>query len=226
MEKIDINQLTQKLPYQWKVQSVPKGWKTGQDLDKKASCVAYIDARDVQNLLDKVVWPENWSSDFYEAKGKLFCKIGIRMNGEWIYKSDSGALEGSDFVEAETTSKGESSDAFKRAGVMWGIGRFLYDMEIQWIDSATYTKYKYKLSGYINSQWNNTTIRDDVPQMATKPSKPYITGLQVQTMLMDYKEGKIQVASVESLIEKAQKDYVVAQWAKDKFIEGFNSIKK
>jgi len=170
--EINLKELLQPLQYQWKVQSVPKGWKAGQDLDKKASCVAYIDSRDVQNRLDEVVWAENWSSEFYEAKGKLFCKIGIRVNWEWVYKSDSGALEGSDFVEAETTSKWESSDAFKRAGVMFGIGRFLYDMEIQWIDNATYQKYKYKLTEYINNlngkppiQWNNAPIRDDVPQI-------------------------------------------------------------
>jgi hypothetical protein len=26
--------------------------------------------------------------------------------------------------------KGEASDAFKRAGVMWGIGRFIYSQKI------------------------------------------------------------------------------------------------
>jgi len=102
---------------------------------------------------------------------------------------------------------------------------------------VTYAK-RYNLSALFNicadedddwnsvSQWNNAPISHDVPQIPSKTTKPYITGLQVQTMLMDYKEGKIQVASVESLIEKAQKTYAVPQWAKDKFVEGFNSIKK
>lgn len=53
--EINLKDLQKPLPYQWKVQSVPKGWKTGQDVDKKASCVAYIDSRDVQSRLDEVV---------------------------------------------------------------------------------------------------------------------------------------------------------------------------
>lgn len=30
--------------------------------------------------------------------------------------------------------KGEFSDAFKRAAVKWGVGRFLYDMDIKYLD--------------------------------------------------------------------------------------------
>ena len=32
--------------------------------------------------------------------------------------------------------KGEASDSFKRAGVKWGIGRFLYDLEITYVKSS------------------------------------------------------------------------------------------
>jgi len=72
----------------------------------------------------------------------------------------------------------------------------------------------------------NAPIRDDVPQIPKTPSKPYITSLRVQTFLQDYKEGKIQVASAESLIEHAKREYTVAQWAKDLFVEWFANIKK
>lgn len=30
--------------------------------------------------------------------------------------------------------KGGLSDAYKRAAVKWGIGRYLYDMEAAWVD--------------------------------------------------------------------------------------------
>lgn len=160
---MELAKLKSTIAFQWKIQGFTK--------DKsKAICVAYIDSRDAQSLLDEVCWPENWSSEFYEVKGKLFCKIGIYINNQWVYKSDSGALEASDDVDIETTSKGESSDAFKRACVQWGIGRFLYDMDIQWIPADVYQANKYKLTEYINwfkgnSQWNNAPIRDDVPQI-------------------------------------------------------------
>lgn len=66
----------------------------------------------------------------------------------------------------------------------------------------------------------NAPIRDDVPQTGTKP---YITNLIIATMVQDAKEGKIQVASVESLIEKARKTYVVWGWAVEKFEELYKS---
>jgi hypothetical protein len=42
----------------------------------------------------------------------------------WVWKSDCGTESQ---VEKQ---KGEASDAFKRAAVMWGIGRFLYSKKI------------------------------------------------------------------------------------------------
>ena len=33
-----------------------------------AQCVAYIDSRDVQKLLDEVVGAENWQDKYYEQK--------------------------------------------------------------------------------------------------------------------------------------------------------------
>jgi hypothetical protein len=43
---------------------------------------------------------------------------------DWVWKSDCGTESQ---VEKQ---KGEASDAFKRAAVMWGIGRFLYSLGI------------------------------------------------------------------------------------------------
>jgi len=96
----------------------------------------YIDARQVMDLLDEVCKPENWQCDYKEVAGKVYCGIGIRCpvvytsaEGmkhpavmDWVWKWDVGVE--SDFEPA----KGEASDAFKRAAVKWGIGRFLYDM--------------------------------------------------------------------------------------------------
>lgn len=115
-----INDLKKEIPFKWRVQSANQ---------YGAICVAYIDARDVQDLLDDVCGPENWQCRFSEHKGNLFCEIGIRVNsieenGFWVWKSDCGTESQ---VEKE---KGEASDAFKRAAVMWGIGRFLYSLPI------------------------------------------------------------------------------------------------
>jgi len=80
----------------------------------------YIDSRQVMGLLDAVVGPENWSDSYVEISGSLFCKISIKVDGQWISKMDCGSESA---IESE---KGQASDAFKRAAVKWGIGRFLY----------------------------------------------------------------------------------------------------
>lgn len=122
--------LKYKIPYQWKIQSFNKA-KT------KASCVAYIDARDVMDLLDRAVGAENWSDKYYEVRGQIMCSLGLRMsqNEDFIWKSDTGSAGD---IEAE---KSVVSDAFKRAAVKWGIGRFLYDLKIKWVDIAQINGY-------------------------------------------------------------------------------------
>lgn len=119
---MDINELNQMIPYKWKIQAFSE-YKT------QARCVAYIDARDAQNLLDKVCGKENWQAEYYEVGKMLFCKVGIKINNEWIWKSDTGKESR---VEKE---KGHCSDAFKRACVVWGVSRFLYHLDIKYVDS-------------------------------------------------------------------------------------------
>jgi len=118
--KIILSGLKRVIPYKWRIQSYGKHYPS-------AACIAYIDARDVMDLLDEIAGPENWQSDYKEIKGNLYCGVAIRINGEWIWKWDCG-------TEPKTEKeKGEASDAFKRAAVKWGIGRFLYDMPVQWV---------------------------------------------------------------------------------------------
>jgi hypothetical protein len=118
---MNLQQLKDPMPFQWKVQAfTPKAEKkTG------CICVGYIDARDVQDRLDAVVGPENWQCKFSQNKNNLFCAIGIRIGpgpADWVWKEDCGTESD---MEAE---KGEASDAFKRAAVKWGVGRFLYEL--------------------------------------------------------------------------------------------------
>lgn len=93
----------------------------------------YKDARVDMSILDETVGQENWQCKFYEFKGILFCSLGIRVNGEWIWKDDAGSESN---TEAE---KGNASDARKRAAVCWGIGRELYSAPFIWIKKDDYT---------------------------------------------------------------------------------------
>lgn len=106
-----------------------------QTKDKsKYTVLLYKTSRTDMDILDEVFGSENWKSAHYEVKGKDFCMIEVRFKSEdgfydWVGKSDCGSESN---IEAE---KGEASDAFKRAGFQWGIGRELYSAPTIWLDA-------------------------------------------------------------------------------------------
>lgn len=93
--------------------------------DGSAVLLLYKTARTDMDMLDKAVGPMNWETDYKEIKGNLYCGIGVRgEDGEWVWKWDCGTESRPD--DEGNQKKGEASDAFKRAGFKWGIGRELY----------------------------------------------------------------------------------------------------
>jgi hypothetical protein len=103
-------------------------WRVGATSQDKTSgiALAYIDARDVMNRFDDVLGTD-WQCKYSHANGKTICDIGILVDGNWIWRA-GGA--GDTDVEAE---KGAISDAFKRAAVLFGVGRYLYDLPNEWV---------------------------------------------------------------------------------------------
>ncbi|MBQ1450555.1 MAG: hypothetical protein IIZ12_06470 [Eggerthellaceae bacterium] len=101
--------------------------RVAQCSDKGCSLLLYKDARCDMRLLDETVGPERWQKRYECIDGKLFCSIGIEFDGEWIWKQDVGTPSN---MEAD---KGHASDAFKRAGFNWGIGRELYTAPFIWV---------------------------------------------------------------------------------------------
>lgn len=105
-------------------------WRVGATTPdkKKGLALAYIDARAVMDRLDEVCGPENWQRKYQQFGKDYVCEIGINIEGVgWVWKSD-GASE----TDFEAT-KGGLSDAFKRAAVSWGIGRYLYKLGAIWV---------------------------------------------------------------------------------------------
>lgn len=145
-----LEDLKKTIPYQWRVQSFSKN-------KPACSCVAYIDARDVMRVLDEVCGAGGWQDDYRVINEQLFAGIGIKIENEWVWKWDTG-------TESQTEKeKGIVSDSFKRAAVKWGVGRFLYDLDIVYLDAdavKTNTNYPkpvdkqgkviYDLTKYIN----------------------------------------------------------------------------
>lgn len=87
--------------------------------------LAYVDARDVAERLDEVVGFENWWANYIPAEHSVQCALTIKFpDGSTVTKIDAGGYAG--MQDLGDDDKSGYSDAFKRAAVMWGIGRHLY----------------------------------------------------------------------------------------------------
>ena len=105
-------------------------WRVGQAKDgygnngPKATLLAYLTSRDVQDRLDDVFGKANWRNEYTEgADGGVKCTIFVCIGGEWVGKQD-----GAENTNIEAI-KGGMSAALKRSAVMWGIGRYLYALD-------------------------------------------------------------------------------------------------
>lgn len=124
---IDLRRLAEPFPaedIEWRVSRAGNG-------SKGIFCMvlAYLTSRAIQARLDEVCGPQNWRNEpptIQEFGGKctaFVVGISIRINDEWVTKWDC----------AEPTNiepaKGGFSGGMKRAGAMWGIGRYLYHLD-------------------------------------------------------------------------------------------------
>lgn len=107
--------------------------------EKGCSLLLYKTARTDMDLLDETFGAMNWDCDYKEIKGNMYCGISVynEKADKWVTKWDCGVE--SAFGDKE---KGEASDAFKRAGFKWGIGRELYTSPFIWVASEKCNIYK------------------------------------------------------------------------------------
>jgi hypothetical protein len=132
------------------------------------------------NILDETVGAENWQNRFYENKGILFCSLGINTNynkpdlpDRWVWKDDAG-------VESNTEAeKGNASDARKRSGFAWGIGRELYTSPFIWVkadkckieDNKCYDSFSVEKIKIENKRIVGLAIRNDRIYRETNDAK-------------------------------------------------------
>lgn len=99
--------------------------------EKGAVLLLYKTARTDADLLDETVGSAHWANDFKLVDGVLYGGISICTEDQgWVTKWDAGTESN---TEAE---KGRASDAFKRAGFKWGLGRELYSAPFVFIPSG------------------------------------------------------------------------------------------
>jgi hypothetical protein len=154
---MDLQRLQDKFPaedIEWRIGRVG----LNQSGNLYATVLAYITNRAIMNRLDEVCGPENWRNEFKEwnigQKHGVLCGLSIRIDDEWVTKWD-----GAENTEFEAV-KGGLSDSMKRAGVQWGIGRYLYSLGEnfavidnesgvytgQWLDRANAKQYRFRWS--------------------------------------------------------------------------------
>lgn len=85
----------------------------------------YVTARVVMNRLDDALGPENWWDDYTPLEHSVICRLTIRLpDGTVLTKGDAGGHAG--MADPGDDEKSGFADAFKRAAVKFGVGRYLY----------------------------------------------------------------------------------------------------
>jgi hypothetical protein len=146
-----------------------------------AKVLAYVDSRAIQTRLDDTFGPANWMNEIrpIEMAGKVafIQRLSIRLqDGNWITKED-----GAPTTDVEAW-KGGISDALKRAAVLFGIGRYLYDLGTSWavfVESKSKARYNSAIkdkSGKVEFRaWNPPELpREFLPSTAKvqTPKRP------------------------------------------------------
>lgn len=151
----------------------------------------YITARTVMNRLDTVMGPENWWAEFFpHGQHGVLCKLSIRLpDGQIVSKCDVGGYAG--MADGGDDEKSAASDATKRAGVMFGIGRELYGdgnavaelvsitakVEAK-LGSSTRNVYRVEPRQYADPETDREGFRNDVVQ-TLRESGTLRTGAEV-----------------------------------------------
>ena len=191
-------------------------FREGNTFGNKANMLAYIDARYVMDRLDEAT-NGYWKSEYQEIKGNFFCGISILLDGEWVTKWDVGVPSN---FEAQ---KGEASDSFKRAGVMWGIGRDLYSLGrfVAPLGDNGKAPYNWKPEG-----WGKTSIVPDSKELAphNRPTKEAM-GMVEEAYTEAKKLGLLTKEWDDKMLENINK-YKIKQLDKKTALSMLESMQK
>lgn len=164
--------------------------RIGQVFKGGVSMLLYKNARVDMAVLDETYGEFNWQCDYKEIKGNMYCGIAVlnEASGDWVWKWDCG-------TESNTEKeKGEASDAFKRAGFRWGIGRELYTAPFIWLNVAT----------------NPYKVGDKTYYKLNNPKE--LNGIYVSHIRTEEVNGKLKITELE-LSQRAQgKEMSVYKW--------------
>jgi len=181
--------------------------KVKQVLNGRVLLLLYKDARVDMDILDELYTPFGWRRSHKEIKGNLFCTIDVWDGNQWISKEDVGIESNMD------GEKGEASDAFKRAGFNWGIGRELYTTPQIWVqlkngeskDNKCYIRFSVSDVQYqdreiiflqivddkneIRFQWKKPSTIEDTPKRIVSPDSDNVAPIESSGALEAKSDG-------------------------------------
>ena len=111
-------------------------YRVGNTFDNgsRGQLFVYVDARTIQDRLDEIIGCNNWqvSYQIFENTG-VICNLELNLQNEdhsfsRVSKQDGAgfrSLNGNDKNDLKSTI----SDAFKRAAVAFGVGRYFYEID-------------------------------------------------------------------------------------------------
>lgn len=145
------------------------------------SLLLYKDARVDQKVLDEHFGIFGWQKRYErDNKGNLFCIVSIKSpDGEWVEKSDVGTESNME------STKGEASDAFKRACFNWGIGRELYTAPQIWVKPTDYKK-----GG--KSTYDKFVVTEIGYDKSGNISRLKVENRSLKKIVFDWKSGEVE----------------------------------
>lgn len=178
-----------------------------------AVLLLYKTARVDMRILDEVYGEMNWQRHHEVVNGNLFCTISVwdSEKSQWVSKQDVGTESN---AEAE---KGQASDAFKRAGFAWGIGRELYDAPFIFIHAPVdkYDRFTVKDIKYSKTERKFTSLvivdKDGKERYRLNGTK---TDCLKSKELTDDRRRK-GVEAIAELVKKHKAEQPFVDWLKD-----------
>lgn len=131
----------------------------------------YVTARAVMQRLDEVFGVDGWQVTYAPGPvGGAMATLSVRVRHEdgsvaWITKCD-----GADVTEVEGV-KGAYSGALKRAAVLLGVGRYLYNAGDFWAVVHDGGRLAGRTKGGRSFRWDPPAVANGVPSGAREPAR-------------------------------------------------------
>lgn len=193
----ELNQPFEAHEIEWRINR--KGFSNGKPW---ATAIPYITSRAVQDRLDSVFGLFGWQNETKMVTDKGFLSgISVKHDGEWITKWDGA--EGSNSNGMDLVKSG-SSNSLKRAAVLLGIGRYLYDLDEFFVDTVEAQGWKHPYGNvYKDSKNQNKLVAWRTPDLP----KWALPGFNIDLYISDMKKAEThdELNSAYSLAAKAAK---------------------